>query len=193
MPFSMILITTAAAIGMGMALAWQYPLPASLFPLNDISTKTFAEVQKFRLLPEVSTSFIFWNNVRVVTLAAIVSVFSFGSLTLFLTLINVGLVSFIITAIVMLGYDPWLFTAAFIMPHGLLEIPAILIGMTFALRIGTGLISPPARLDIGQGLLLTLANFAKISIFLVIPMLLLAAYIEANITPQIVLMVYAAK
>jgi uncharacterized membrane protein SpoIIM required for sporulation len=71
-----------------------------------------------------------------------------------------------------------------------LEIPAILIGMTFALRIGAALISPPHGLDIGQSLLLTLANFIKIMIFLVGPMLLAAAFIEANVTPQVVLAVY---
>ena len=63
--------------------------------------------------------------------------------------------------------------------------------MTFALRIGAALISPPKGFDIGQALLLTSANFAKILIFLVIPLLLIAAFIEANVTPQIVLAVYA--
>ena len=81
--------------------------------------------------------------------------------------------------------------AAFILPHGIIEIPAVLIGMTFALRMGAALVSPPAGFDLGQGLILNLANFVKILIFLVIPLLLLAAYIEANITPQIVLAVYA--
>jgi uncharacterized membrane protein SpoIIM required for sporulation len=80
---------------------------------------------------------------------------------------------------------------AFVLPHGILEIPAILIGMTFALRIGAGMVSPPAGLDIGQGILLTLANFIKILVFLVVPLLLVAAFIEANITPQIVLAIYA--
>ena len=42
-------------------------------------------------------------------------------------------------------------------------------------------------------MLLTTANFFKILIFLIIPLLLLAAYIEANITPQIVLAVYAGQ
>jgi uncharacterized membrane protein SpoIIM required for sporulation len=110
---------------------------------------------------------------------------------LFLTLINVGLVSFLITEIIMLGYNPWLFIATFILPHGIFELPAVLLGMTFALRIGAALVSPPTELDVGQGVLLTLANFVKLFIFLLIPLLLLAAFIEANVTPQIVLAVYA--
>jgi uncharacterized membrane protein SpoIIM required for sporulation/ABC-type transport system involved in multi-copper enzyme maturation permease subunit len=190
LPLTVVLITTLAAVFLGMALAWQHPIPAHLLPLNDISANTFGNLQKVRLLPEITPSFIFFNNLRVVALAAVVSLFSFGSLALFLTLINMGLVSFIITQVVILGYDPWLFVTAFILPHGIFEIPAILLGMTFALRIGAALVSPPKGLDVGQGLILTGANFIKILIFVVVPLLLLAAYIEANITPQIVLALY---
>jgi uncharacterized membrane protein SpoIIM required for sporulation/ABC-type transport system involved in multi-copper enzyme maturation permease subunit len=193
LPFSMILITTLAALGLGLMLARQYPLPAQTFPLENISAHTFAKVQRVRFLPEISTLSIFLNNLRVIILAAVVSVFSFGSLTLFLTLVNLGLVSYLVAAIVQMGHNPWLFLAAFILPHGMLEIPAILVGMAFALRIGTGLISPPAGLDIGQGLLYTTANFVKVLIFLVIPLLLIAAFIEANITPQLVLAAYGSK
>ena len=180
-----------AATIMGIWLAQRFPIPREAFPLDDISSDTFAQVEKVRLLPEISTSFIFSNNLRVMILAALVSIFSFGALALILALVNGALVSYLISQIVMLGFNPWIFVATFILPHGILEIPAIMIGFTFALRIGVGFISPPEGLDVGQGLLLTLANFVKVLIFLVIPILFVAAYIEANITPQIVLAVYA--
>jgi uncharacterized membrane protein SpoIIM required for sporulation/ABC-type transport system involved in multi-copper enzyme maturation permease subunit len=193
LPLAAILITSAAAAVAGLAFAQQYPIPASAFPLHQVSENTFAQVEKIRLLPELGTSAIFFNNLRVLILAGFVSAFSFGALTLLLTLINVGLVSFLISEIVLMGYNPWLFIVTFILPHGILEIPAVLIGMTFALRIGASLVSPPTGLDLGQGFIFTLANFFKILIFLLIPLLLLAAYIEANITPQLVLAVYAGK
>lgn len=192
-PLVVVLIAAVGGIMLGMGFAWQYPLPSNLLPLDQISEKTFTDIQHIRLLPEIDTSFIFFNNIRVVVLAGLASVFSFGALTLLLTLINIGLVGFIVTQVILLGYNPWLFTATFILPHGILEIPAILLGMAFALRMGAAMVSPPAGLDVGQGLLLTLANFVKILIFVVIPLLLLAAYIEANITPQIVVSVYAAR
>ena len=44
-----------------------------------------------------------------------------------------------------------------------------------------------------RSLILTSANFTKILIFVVVPLLLVAAFIEANITPQLVLAIYAAK
>lgn len=192
-PLGVILLATLVGVGLGMAFARQHPIPPEAFPLHEVSGDTFEAISQIRLLPEITTSFIFFNNLRVVLLAGLVSFFSFGALTLILTLINVGLVSFIVAQIIILGYNPWLFLATFILPHGLVEIPAVLLGMTFALRIGAAMVSPPAGLDIGQGVLLTTANFVKILFFLVIPLLLLAAFIEANITPQLVLAVYAGQ
>jgi len=193
LPLGVIVLVTVVGVVTGIILARQYPVPPEAFPLQNVSKQTFEAVQQFRLLPQITTSFIFVNNLRVILLAAFVGFFSFGSLTLLVTLMNVGLVSFIIAQIVMLGYNPWLFAATFILPHGIIEIPAVLLGMTFALRIGAAMVSPPTGLDIGQGVLLTTANFLKILIFLIIPLLLLAAYVEANITPQIVLAVYAGQ
>ncbi len=193
LPFAVVMIAAIAAVTLGIIFARQYPVPAEAFPLQDISAETFEQVQKVQLLPKISTSFIFSNNLRVVILAGLLSLFSFGSLTLILTLINVGLVSFLVSEIVMMGYNPWLFMATFILPHGLFEVPAILLAMAFAVRIGAAMVSPPAGLDISQGVLLTLANFIKMLIFVIIPLLLLAAFIEANITPQIVLAVYAGR
>ena len=143
LPLVVILITSVAAVILGVIFAQRFPIPPSVFPLHEISRETFADIEKMRLLPKISTSFIFSNNLRVMILGCLVSVFSFGSLALLLTIVNVGLVSFIISEVVMLGYNPWLFVATFILPHGILEIPAVLIGLTFALRIGAALVSPP--------------------------------------------------
>lgn len=191
LPLGMVLLTTLVALILGASLARQYPIPPEIFPLENLTPEAFDNLHQLQFLPRIATLPIFLNNLRVLVLAAVVSVFSFGALALALTLVNMGVVGFIVAQIVQLGYNPWLFMAAFILPHGLIEIPAILLGMTFALRIGAALISPPQGLDIGQALLLTGANFTKVLIFLIIPMLLLAAFIEANVTPQIVLALYA--
>jgi len=185
-----ILLAALAALAFGVVFARQYPVPPGAFSLDELTSETFQSLENVPFMPSITTSAIFFNNLRVIILAALVSVFSFGALVLFLTLVNLGLVSFIVAEIMAIGLNPWLFLAAFILPHGIFEIPAIIIGMTFALRLGAALMSPPAGLDVGQSLLLTLANFVKILVFVVVPLLLLAAFIEANLTPQIVLAVY---
>lgn len=191
LPFGVVVLVTALAVILGAILAQQYPLPPQALSLDKISARPAGIHQEIKFGLELSTPFIFFNNLRTVSLAGLLSIFSFGTIALFFAFINIGLVSFIITQIASLGYNPWLFTAAFILPHEILEIPAFLLGITFALRIGATLIAPPSGLNPGQALLLSTSNFIKILIFLVIPLFLLAAFIEANITPQIVLAIYA--
>jgi uncharacterized membrane protein SpoIIM required for sporulation/ABC-type transport system involved in multi-copper enzyme maturation permease subunit len=188
-----VLIGVIAAIIMGAWLAFKFPLPPGTFSLDDISEETFEQVQQVRLLPTISTTAIFVNNARVLILAAVLSVFSFGSLALILTFLNIGLVSFIITEVVLVGLNPLVFIASFILPHGIFEIPALILGLAFALRIGASIMSPPPGLNVGQSFLLGVADYTKIMLFLVIPLLLLAAFIEANITPEIVLTVYGVR
>jgi uncharacterized membrane protein SpoIIM required for sporulation len=144
-------------------------------------------------LPHFSTTGIFFNNVRAVILAAVLGIFSFGVLALILLMIPLAMVGFFTLEISLLGYNPWVFVMAFLLPHGVIELPAAIIGTAFALRIGAALVSPPMGLDVGQGFLLALANFCKVFVFLVIPLLLIAAFVEANLTPQIVLALYGGR
>ncbi|UCC89253.1 MAG: stage II sporulation protein M, partial [Anaerolineales bacterium] len=134
-----------------------------------------------------------FNNLRALLLAAVVAVFSFGALALILLMIPLALVGFFAVEVGLLGYNPWVFVLAFILPHGIVELPAAIIGTAFALRIGAALVSPPKGLDVGQGFLLVLADFCKVFFFLVVPLLLVGAFIEANLTPQIVLALYSGR
>jgi uncharacterized membrane protein SpoIIM required for sporulation len=86
-----------------------------------------------------------------------------------------------------LGYNPLLFVAAFVLPHGILEIPAAVLATAFALRIGASVTAPREGLTVGEGMVQAAADFLKVFLFAVVPLLLLAAFVEANVTPQIVL------
>ena len=85
------------------------------------------------------------------------------------------------------------FLAAFILPHGIFELPAAILTTGLALRIGVVPISPPSELSLGEGMLLALADWFKVVVFLVLPLLLVAAFIEANITPLMVLWIYGSR
>lgn len=191
LPFAIIMVAAVCGIAIGIMYSYQYQLPPDSLPLDRISAETFDHSRNIPLLGQLNTRSIATTNIRVVVLAAIASLFSFGALTLLMTLANAAIVTYLVTQIVLLGHNPWLFILTFLLPHGILEIPSVLIGLTFALRIGAGLVSPPENLDVGQGLLLTTANFLKLFVLVIVPVLILAAFIEANITPQIVLAVYS--
>ncbi|MFQ5575598.1 MAG: stage II sporulation protein M [Anaerolineae bacterium] len=180
-----------AALGGAMA-APSYRFPPGSLDLSSIPAGAFDDLDEVSMLPSLSVLGIFGHNARVIVLAGVLGLFSFGVMALILLMIPLAVVGYFAGAVALLGYNPAVFLAAFILPHGILELPAAIIGTAFALRIGAALVAPPQGLDVGQGLLLTLANFAKIFIFVVLPLLFVAAFIEAEITPQIVYWVYGA-
>jgi uncharacterized membrane protein SpoIIM required for sporulation len=56
--------------------------------------------------------------------------------------------------------------------------------------LGASIIAPPPGKTLGEGWLLALADWAKVSLGLVIPLLALAALLESFVTPRIVLAVF---
>ena len=60
----------------------------------------------------------------------------------------------------------------------------------FALRLGASVTAPPPGVTVGENLLHAFADLVKIFIFVVLPLLLIAAWVEANLTPQVVLWFY---
>jgi len=193
LPLAVVLMALAGASLLGVFYAARFPLPAGSIQLDNLPTDAFERLPNVEFLPHFSTTGIFFNNVRAVMLAAVLGIFSFGVLALILLMIPLAMVGFFTFEISLLGYNPWVFVMAFLLPHGMIELPAAIIGTAFALRIGAALVSPPMGLDVGQGFLLALANFCKIFVFLVIPLLLIAAFVEANLTPQIVLALYGGR
>jgi uncharacterized membrane protein SpoIIM required for sporulation len=89
-----------------------------------------------------------------------------------------------------MGANPWLFLATFILPHGIVELPAAIIATGMAVRLGAVIVSPPSGMTVTQGVLLALADFLKILVFLVLPMLIVAAMLEVWLTTWIVVQVW---
>jgi uncharacterized membrane protein SpoIIM required for sporulation/ABC-type transport system involved in multi-copper enzyme maturation permease subunit len=193
LPVFVVLITLIGGSILGGHYATSHPLPEGSIQLDTLPTDTFENLPSVGFLPHFSTTGIFINNLRALTLAAVLAIFSFGVLALILLMIPLALVGFFAVEVSLLGYNPWMFVFAFLLPHGVIEMPAAIIGTAFALRAGAALVSPPKGLDVGQGLLLVLADFCKVFFFLVVPLLLVAAFIEANVTPQIVLALYGGR
>ncbi len=191
-----ILATVLVLVGgvvFGWWLALIFPLPSGVFGPLRVDPEIFRRpmnVGSFDFLPTIDTWAIFSNNVRALGLAIVLGLFSFGTLALLLLLAPMGIVGFIAGQAPAFGFNPVTFLAAFIVPHGLLELPAAVLATAFGLRLGASVISPPAGVTAGEHLLHALADLLKIFLFLVVPLLLAAAFVEANITPQIVLWFY---
>jgi uncharacterized membrane protein SpoIIM required for sporulation len=191
-------ITLTALVILGGAMvggwyAWQYPVPPALagtFKVDPAEFQKQLDAPGIGILPRLDTLSIFINNVRSLSVAALLALFSFGVLALILLLIPAGIVGFFAGQTSHLGTDAVTFLAAFILPHGVIEIPAAIIATAFALRMGASIIAPPPGMAAGENLIRAFADFLKIFVFLILPFLLIAAWVEATITPQVVLWFY---
>jgi len=136
---------------------------------------------------QVSFWFIFGNNIRAVIMIALLGLLSFGTLGVLAYALNTSLIGGVLGIFKALGYSPFLLLVAGILPHGIFEIPALIISSAAVLHIGVMLVTPEARKTLGETLIESIADWAKINLGLVIPLLAIAAAIETWITPVLLL------
>ncbi|MFN3763244.1 MAG: stage II sporulation protein M, partial [Anaerolineae bacterium] len=174
----------------GWKVAVRFRLPAEFIPLDQVTEETFQQVSAISWLPAFTPWGILKNNVRSLTLAAILGTFSFGSLAIILLMAPVAIIAYAAFQVAWAGYDPLTFVLTFVMPHGVLEMPAAIIATALAVRLGATFIAPPRGMTVGEGWIQALADFVKVFLAVVVPLLALAAAVEVFLTPAIVLAVY---
>jgi len=101
---------------------------------------------------------------------------------LMVTFIALG---FIAALVPQVGMPWWLYLVARILPHGLVEIPAIILAGAAILRMGVVMITPEQDRTVGEAWLRALGDWAKVTVGVVLPLFLIAAFIETFVTPQI--------
>jgi len=82
-----------------------------------------------------------------------------------------------------LGVSPVKLAVFGILPHGIFEIPALVLSSAAVLYIGIALVTPRSNLTLGEVLINAIADWAKIGIGLVLPLLTIAAVLETWVTP----------
>ncbi|MGC8838499.1 MAG: stage II sporulation protein M [Anaerolineae bacterium] len=183
------LVAMAAAGALGWAYAHQYPLPAGALQFGNFSPESLEIPVGSGILPPLEPLSIFVHNARALTLGAVGAPLSFGAAPLLLAMLPMALIGFFAGEVALAGQAPGTFLLAFVLPHGALEIPAAWLAYALALRMGLAVVSPGRERG---GLLRALADFLRVFVLVVLPLLLLAAWVEARITPQVVLQIYGA-
>lgn len=175
---------------LGRYLAQQYPLPANLLNFPALSASTFREISMPQGLPQFTVPGIFWNNVRSLLVEACVGAISLGMGALLLLMVPMMLIGYFAGAVEQVGGGVLRFLVAFILPHGVVELPAAFIATALALRVGLALITPHPNGTVSRQLLETSVDFVKVFVFLVVPLLLIAAAVETQITPWVIMTMY---
>ncbi len=182
-----VVIALVFSVYVGYTFADRYRLPPDVLR-QEVSSEAFARSQNLGMF-----SFTTWDvlihNLRVLAVAALLAVFSLGTLAIALLMLPMAVIFFLVVQAASV-YNPVVFFAAAVLPHGVLELPAAVIATALSVRLGAVFMSPPKGMAVGEGWLWALADFVKVFFALVVPMLALAAALEVHVTPLVVLSVF---
>jgi len=139
------------------------------------------------------------NSLRLM-ITAILAIFSFGIFSLMVPFFAFGGVSYV-TAALAAGGGSWFelgpasplqFILGYVAPHGLIELPAAILGAALGVRIGAAVMAPPRGFTVGQNIMWSLAQFARVWAFVLLPMFLLAGLVQQLVTTRILAALYGA-
>jgi len=136
---------------------------------------------------DITFGFIFSHNIRAVVVMLIFGLLSFGILGMFAYAVNVGVIGGLMAALQAYGLPAGTMFLAGILPHGIFEIPALMLAGTGVLYFGAVMVTPNPSKTMGEVFIHALADWFKIGVGVILPLLFIAALVEVYITPIILL------
>ncbi len=167
----------------GLQPEWQLPIAAqtdSKLNLESLSQAILnSGVQSHFFLT------IVWQNTRVLLGAALLSLFTFGVGTLVVTPATMAVLGYLFIQMMLYSERMTEFFAA-LLPHGIIELPIIILATAACFRHGAIVTKPPVGLSVGNALSIALGDTIKLFLGVILPGLLVAAFIEAFLTFRVV-------
>lgn len=124
------------------------------------------------------------NNWRAMLTSALYGLIPFLFLPAFSLLINGAMVGMVGAMCVLSGLSPFYFLAG-ILPHGILELPALILSASCGVYLCRNMCrlvtSSPKRIPMTE----VLGNLLRVLVMLVAPMTVAAAFIECYVTPAV--------
>jgi uncharacterized membrane protein SpoIIM required for sporulation/ABC-type transport system involved in multi-copper enzyme maturation permease subunit len=176
-------IGLAAAVGGYLWITSKFPTISRQFGTGDLSRLVSSSMGIPFVNTGISFPMIWGHNIQAITVIFLLGLFSFGVLGALAYLMNMGLIGAVLALIGMLGGSPLKVGIYGILPHGIFEIPALILASAAILHIGIVLVTPRPQQTLGEVMIEVIADWMKIGIGLVLPLLTLAAVIETWITP----------
>lgn len=133
---------------------------------------------------------IFWNNLRVVLLSFISGILLgiIPVLILFFNGLFIGIIAGMMSGE---GINILKFFVVGVLPHGIFEIPAFLLGGVMGMKIGIGLIFSPEGRVWWRGIVY-LCRDSLVALTMILPLLAFAAFLEMTVTAALVKSVFGA-
>ncbi len=138
------------------------------------------------------------NNLRVSILSSLLSLISFGLFAFLVQAVVFAQIAFTVTTLVQNGgvwfsgerLDPFQFLITYLLPHAIIELPTFMVVSALGIRIGAAVLSPPGGFSVGHNILWALANFAKVWLLVLLPLIVLAGLVEGLLTTSLIVAVY---
>jgi uncharacterized membrane protein SpoIIM required for sporulation len=177
----------ALVMGMwaGAGEASEFALPVKTLNLNNLDQGFINGLDAIRFFSVSGVGTVWMHNLRAILLATLAGFFSFGVLGVLVLMIPLMLVGYFMANAAAAGLSPMVFLGALVAPHGIFEIPAIVLAGAAIMHLGGTLLAPSHGQSIGEAWLRSLADWAKIVLGLVVPLLLAAAFVEVLLTPRV--------
>ncbi len=153
--------------------------------LKIIDPQILTQFRQYGFFTTSNVLTIWWHNLRAVSIAVVLGTFTLGVAGALVLMLPMVIIGFFTGAASLMGFNTLSVLAAFILPHGLFEIPAIILSGAAILQVGVTLVTPHQRQSIGEGLVSSIADWVKITLALVIPLFLAAAFLEVFVSPQL--------
>ncbi len=138
----------------------------------------------------IPAPWVFFTNVRATLAFLFAGLISFSTLGVTLFIVNMALIGGVLGGASLIHYSPLVVFASAILPHGAFELTAIFLATASVLKMGAELVTPQTDKSLGDVFLLALADWFRVFIGLVVPLLAIAAVIEVYVTPQIIKMAF---
>jgi uncharacterized membrane protein SpoIIM required for sporulation/ABC-type transport system involved in multi-copper enzyme maturation permease subunit len=190
-PMALVVLSLVIGVLLGLQQANIFVLPPEVIDLTKLEQGFVEGIEGFEAIRFFSVSgvqYVWVHNLRVILLATILGLFSFGVMGIVILMLPFIIIGYFTVTAARAGIPPGIFLTAFILPHGVLEIPAVILGGAVALRLGATLSTPAEGRTMGEALLHSLADWTKIIIALVVPLLIGAAFLEIFVTPRVALL-----
>jgi len=188
-PIGIITLLLGIAVFLGYQQSYRFQIPLTDLGLDDIPGRISSILQPIPVGDFSPIWGYFWNNLRVPLLGLLLGFFSFGVFVVLPVFLSLGGVGYLMGLLNQVGMTPWVYLVAFILPHGIFEIPAAILATASIFRMGAKLAYPDIHKTVSEIWLELFGEWAKVMVGIVIPLLILAAFAEAWITPRIALII----
>lgn len=188
LPMFIVGLLLLVGLDIGYVVAGSFPLPPEIIEWESLGQGFVEGLDIIRLFSVVGAGQVLLHNLRALLIGMVLGVFTFGVLGMLVFMLPMILIGYFMANFAAAGLSPFTFALAFIFPHGILEIPALIIAGAALLNLGAILVSPAYDQTIGEAFSKGLGNWARVVVALVVPLFIGAAFLEVYLTPRVAML-----